>query len=341
VGLAGGGLLSLLIFLVFWLGGDLFFAKMGNSSLIFITGVVAALLTWVEQIDNIFSSALRGAEKFGYAASLEIVGKTTQMLFAVFAVWIWGGLGVLYTALLLGAFLKLISKAYFVIKIFSLKSLCPSFNSAHALVHNAKWGWLQGMGGLFFGVADRMLVGSFLGASSLAHYSIATQLAQQIHALCAASFSVIFPKVSRKLEGDKNFSLWRITKFLVVANFVIGTFLGLLLLIFGKKIMVLWLGQIEAEACADVLLYLIIAYWILAINVVPYYLLLSLGKVRFIGQVCIISGLLSIFTMYLAMQNYGLIGAALGRVVYATFTLSLIYPLMQHLRHHRKISLRI
>ena len=48
-------------------------------------------------------------------------------------------------------------------------------------------------------MASRMLVGSLLGASSLTYYSIAAQLAMQVHAASAAGLSVIFPKISRKL----------------------------------------------------------------------------------------------------------------------------------------------
>ena len=48
---------------------------------------------------------------------------------------------------------------------------------ADEMLHFAKWGWVQGVGSLVFGVADRLFVGSFLGATSLAFYSVASQLA--------------------------------------------------------------------------------------------------------------------------------------------------------------------
>ena len=45
-------------------------------------------------------------------------------------------------------------------------------------------------------------------------------------------------------------------------------------------ILTLWLGPDVAASSAGVLRYLIIAYWILALNVVPYYILLGMGRIQ-------------------------------------------------------------
>ena len=95
------------------------------------------------------------------------------------------------------------------------------------------------------------------------------------------------------------------------------------------------LGEAEAVASADLLWYLTIAYWLLAINVVPYYILLGLGRIRFIGISCIVAGAGAIFSMYVAIQAIGLIGAASGRIVYAVLTLVLIFPLVQRISQKR------
>ncbi|MDH4187665.1 MAG: oligosaccharide flippase family protein, partial [Nitrospira sp.] len=267
IALLGGGLVAALIFVVFWFAGDTFFEKMGDRSLVRLTGVVAALLAWIEQIDNVFASALKGGEEFGRAARIEMTSKTLQILAAVMAVTLWGSVVALYVALVFVAAARLFAKAWITRRFLAISSLRPSFVNLADILHYARWGWLQGVGGLLFGVADRLLVGSLLGAASLAHYSLASQLAQQIHALSASGFSVLFPKVSRKLTEDAHFSLWRLTKLTMVGNVLGSVALALGLLIFGRTILSLWLGEAEAEASAEALWYLTIAYWLLAINV--------------------------------------------------------------------------
>jgi O-antigen/teichoic acid export membrane protein len=332
ISLIGGGLLAALIFVVFWFAGDTFFEKMGDRSLVRLTGAVAALLAWIEQIDNVFASALKGAEQFGRAARIEMGSKTAQIFSTVLAVAVWESMTALYAALVLVAIARLIAKSWMVRRFLTLSSMRPSLANVGDTLHYAKWGWVQGVGGLLFGIADRLLVGSFLGAASLAHYSVASQLAQQIHALSAAGLSVLFPKVSRKLEGEANFSLWRITRLTMAGNFLVSSALALGLLIFGRKILSLWLGAAVAEASADVLWYLTIAYWILAMNIVPHFILLGLGRMRFIAISNFAAGVVLITTIYLLLPFHGLAGIGLARIAYGMVTLVNFVPLFWYVR---------
>ena len=73
--LIAGSLFSIFILAVFVMGADVFFNRMGDRSVLLLTGVVAAVLTVIDQIDNVFASALKGAEQFGRAAHIEMAGK--------------------------------------------------------------------------------------------------------------------------------------------------------------------------------------------------------------------------------------------------------------------------
>jgi len=336
IALAGGGLLGVLILFIYGLAGDVLFSKMGNSSLVLLTGVVAALLIWIEQIDNVFSSALKGAERFGLAAGIEIASKTIQILVAVLAVYIMQEVAALYMGLVFVAIVRVVAKHSIVSRTFGTPPIRPSANNLSDVLHLAKWGWLQGAGGLFFGVADRILVAAMLGATSLTHYSIATQLTMQIHALSAAGFSVLFPKVSRRLESNANFSLARITKLAMMVNFATSSALAIGLLLFGENILTWWLGKSETEVNTSILTSLIVAYWMLANNVVPYYILLGLGQMKIIGITSILFGVLSLLIMYVAIPIIGANGAPVGRIVYGAFTLALAYPLMRKIYNDSK-----
>lgn len=330
IAILGGGVLSLLVFLIFWFAGSLFLDRMGALPLVRTTGIAAALLLWIEQIDNVFSSSLKGAEHFGLAARIEIASKTAQILVAAVVLIPQPNLDGLYSALFFVALLRLTTKAALAKKQLNLISLKPTLSGSSELLHFAKWGWLQGIGGTLFSVADRMLVGSLLGASSLTYYSIASQLTMQIHAASAAGLSVIFPKVSRKLEGQGDFSLNRIAMLTMSANLLMGTALAAGLTIAGPFILRMWIGENSAAHVVTILPWLTIAYWLLAINVVPYYLLLGMGRMRFVGLTVLLAGLSAVVCMYYSTMRFGLAGTPVGRGVYAVISLALLGPLVQH-----------
>lgn len=328
IAMIGGGALATLVLLMFQLGGGSLLGKMGdNSRLIQMTGVVAAILLWLEQIDIVASSALKGAERFAQAAQLEILGKTVQMGVSMAATWHLATMDALYAALLLGAFARLALKLVSAKSTLGLKTLLPSTQRMGETLKFAKWGWLQGIGGVLFGVADRILIGSILGAASLTYYSIATQLAMQIHAVCAAALSVIFPIVSRKLGAGDNQSILRLARSSIVINIVLASILSLTLLITNDWILNLWLGQEQSRPVAQALLYLLPAYWLMAINVAAHYLLLSMGKIRFLAISNLVAGTLMATAAAIMMHHYGLLGAALSRTLYGVIILVNFIPL--------------
>jgi O-antigen/teichoic acid export membrane protein len=329
VALLGGCFFASVILLVYWLVGEVLFAKMGNPWLLRLTGIAAALLAWIEQLDNVYASTLKGAERFGNAARVEMAGRTVQIAAAIFSVVTSGTVEALYAALIIASIVRLWLKIHLVRKSMAIAVLRPSWSAAMKILHFSKWGWLQGIGAILFGVADRLFVGSFLGATHLAHYSIASQLASQVHAVAAAGISVTFPFVSRSRETDPSFSLRATTWLTFVETLIVSSGLAVLLLLFGKEILNLWVGSPEAEAAVGVLRYLAVAYWILAMNVAPHFLLLGLGRVRFVALSNLIAGLVSLPIMWQLIQAWNLEGVAVARGIYGVLTCVSFVPLLR------------
>lgn len=338
IAMLGGGGLALIVFSTFWMGASAFLEKMGDPELVRLTGMAAAVIIWLEQLDNVFSSAMKGAEQFGAAARVEIISKTTQIVAAAIILYKVPTLAALYSTLLAVAILRLAAKIVVTRRLLGLAKLRPSFRHASEILHFAKWGWLQGVGGVLFGVADRMLIGSLLGATSLTYYSIASQLALQVHAVSAAGLSVIFPKVSRSLEDGGAFSLRRFTRITFIGNLLLSTVLAAALLLFGPAFLQIWIGSEAAVPTARLLPWLVIAYWILALNIVFYYLLLGMGRIRFVSITVVVSGIFAAIVAYLSISSVGLIGAPAGRAAYAIMTLALVVPVVQLLRRENNVA---
>lgn len=332
----GGAALATVVLSLFWFGSDKLLERMDNAALVQMTGVFAALLIWIEQLDTVFSSAMKGAERFGQAARIEIAFKAIQIIAAAVSLVIWPSLLALYLVLLTTSVLRLLAKKRIATRLLALVNLHPSLEGARGFIEFAKWGWLQGIGSVLYGAADRVLIGSLLGASSLAYYSIASQLAMQVHAASAAGLSVIFPKISRNLESNENFSLRRVTTLTTVGNLLLSSALALALIVFGQQILDLWIGPDAAGPTAKILPWLVLAYWLLSFNVVPYYVLLGVGRIRFVGLTVLFAGISGITAIYLGITNLGFEGTPLGRGVYALASLALLFPLLRHFSRNRK-----
>jgi Na+-driven multidrug efflux pump len=127
-------------------------------------------------------------------------------------------------------------------------------------------------------------------------------------------------------------------KLTMAANLVLSSLLAGTLLVFGRQILVFWIGEEAAGPTGTVLPWLAVAYWVLALNVVPYYVLLGIGQVKFVGLTVLASGLVSVIAMYFSIASFGLLGAPLGRGIYALLTLALVVPLWPYVRSGSSIE---
>lgn len=324
IALVGGGILAVIIIGVFQFGSGPLFAKMGAKGVVRMTGFTAAGLSLIEQLDNVYASALKGAQKFATAAKVEILAKSAQIVVGLAIISVHGGLPGLYVGLMFVAVFRLGSKVYLAATELRLQHLfVPCFKGTGQVLGYAKWGWVQGLGGLLFGFSDRLLVGSLLGATSLAYYMLATQLAQQIHSIPAAGFSILFPYISQKRAGQPGWSIGNIIRPAFAANVVVSGCLSFILIFFGKPLLRVWIGQEKADLCANILRVLSIAYLILAQNIVPHFVLLGLGRMRFVSLINVVAGVLSVAAMLVLIKIFGLTGVGYGRILYGFVTIAI------------------
>ena len=327
IAIVGGGSLALIVASIFLLGGTSLLSRMGSASNIHWIGCSAALLIWIEQIDSVFSSSMKGFERFNLSAIVEMSAKTAQVLAALLAATWLSSVDAVFVALIVTAIARLIAKMTILRLVFHIRGIRPSLKSASAIFHWAKWGWLQGIGGVLFNAGDRLIVGSILGAASLAYYSIALQIAMQIHSIGSAFLSVVFPRASRILAMDAQVSLKRLIVVTLTGNFVLSSALAAFAWLLGPPLIIHWTRDPQSPAVG--LLYpLIFCYWLLSLNVAPHYMLLGMGKVRFVGLVSLMSGLIGIIAAFSAIHYLGITGAPAGRAAYGVASLALLAPIL-------------
>lgn len=279
---------------------------------------IGGILLGLRFVESVFLSCLRGFERYDLSAKISMGIRIGTLVFAVSLVAV--GYGVVAILLMTcGATLAGIAVQVLAIRrLLPIADFWPSVEPAaiREVLGFGIYSWLQGIGGILFTHADRLLIGALLGPAPLAYYTICTQLAQQIHALPAAALNFLFPMMSSLCETGERKELRRLFLRFVLINLVFAFSLFLPLVLFGRLIMTLWMGADFANQSYVLLLLLSVAYFLLAINIVPHNTLLGVGRIRFVSLMNLGGGFLSLVAAGLLIPHLGVQGAAMGRMFY-------------------------
>ncbi|HXG28349.1 MAG TPA: oligosaccharide flippase family protein [Nevskiales bacterium] len=334
VALLGGLATALLLATAVHLLPETLYARLGTPAQMAQIALLAGLLILTEQVDGVFTGAIRGLERFDRAAQIEVVAKFATVAAGAAVAWYSKTLLPVLGTMALLTILRACAKGWLASRLLGASALWPCWDAVQVREGLAfgKWTWLQGLGGLFFAAADRLIVGSQLGAEALARYGICLQLAQQIHTLPSAALGVAFPAVSRRLQGEGQGALRRVAGYALGINVLLALLLALPMILAAKFILSLWIDAAFAAQAADVFVWLCGAHLLLALNVAAHYLLLGAGNARFVSLSNLAGGIAGLVASVALIPVLGLIGAAQARLSYAAVTFANHLALSRALR---------
>ena len=174
---------------------------------------------------------------------------------------------------------------------------------------------------------DNIVIGIFLGASTVTTYSIAYRLCFLATYIFSIITQTIFPTFTKlytleDMDGLKSLYL-KTVKISVVIMVPIGLFLGF----FGRSFINLWVGE-DNFAGINVLLVLISMDFLHAFGTPAGLLLQAVGKnKRFMFSEILNAGLNLLLSLIL-VRRIGLVGVALGTLIASACTSSWIVPLL-------------
>jgi O-antigen/teichoic acid export membrane protein len=320
VTLAASGTVAAVIALGATAAPSAWFAGMGDMADIRFIAFAGAAMIAMEQIDTVFAGTIRGVERYDVSARLELAAKLATVLASVAMAALARSLAPIVLVVLALMVMRTLAKARSASRLLGQGALWPQWNRGHVRTAFAfgKWTWVQSIGAMLFATVDRLLVGSILGAVALAQYSVAVQLAQQVQTLPAAGAQVLLPRVSRLDSQGVSYRSMAIKVTVGVVGLASACALALILL--GERIMTLWVGTSIAVAVAGTLSLLAVGYALLAVNVVPHYVLLGAGRARFVALSNLLAGVVAVAVTWFLIPRMGLAGAATGRFFYAAVT---------------------
>jgi O-antigen/teichoic acid export membrane protein len=270
----------------------------------------------VRAVESVFLSTVRGFERYDLTARIAILGKAATLVAAILltalghdvVAILWATVGVMM--------LTAAGQGWNVRRLAPQVRWWPHMDPAtlREVMGFGVWTWLQGLAGILFAHADRLLVAILLGTTSLTYYTVCVQLAQQIHLVLAAGSAYVFPAVSY-LTATRSPDLRRF--YLAHSRTVsaIAAGLALALALLGPALLRLWMGAEFAEATGSLLPVLAIGYGLFAANsIVPFFVMNGAGLVREQTVVSLGSGLLAAVLALVLLPYVGLVGAAAARL---------------------------
>lgn len=301
------------------------FERMGGTREVTFALMFAALNLVLGQADAVYACGLRGLERFGTAARLEIGFKFASVGTSMVVAWITRDLLAVMVAMGVCFLFSSIAKGVTLGRLVGgsvLRIELRNRELLRAVLGFGWWNWLAGLGGLLFVHADRLLIGALIGATAVGYYAVCTQLAQQVHALPAAAMAFLFPLMSRRLQTHDAGSLSRVRNYGVVVNIGMSVILGILMFVAGPTLLALWMGEPFAAESSHILLWLTLAYFVLSLNVAPYYLLLGHNEARYVSVANLAGGGMGLLAAVILLPSLGVIGAAQARMVLGLTTLA-------------------
>ena len=293
------------------------FVRMGPPAEVSTILMLGIAILAVQEIDSVFTGALRGAQRFDLAAQIEIAIRLLWVGAVVGTAWMTrSATDALIASVVVGT-LKVVVKGSVTQRILKGPCLVPSRAAApiQRVLHMGKWLWVQGVGGLLFSVVDRLAVGAIFGPIDLARYSICMQLAQLVHGVQATALQPVVPWISSRLASRQSTSVTTLTRISVLGGMAC-TVVPLTLLTFADTFLGAWIGAQFAQENSGVCRVLLAAYGLLAFNIPVHYLLLGLGNVRFLATTNILAGVLSLGASLL-LSYWGFTAFVLGKLLFA------------------------
>ncbi len=213
--------------------------------------------------------------------------------------------------------------------------LLPSWNTGavRSVMSFACFSSVQGLSGVAFNQADRLIIGALLGPLEVGYYSVCAQATQPIHGIVASGLHFLFPHLSARSNSTARSGFRRIVVSALWCNVAAVTLLSVPMVLFSKGLLSAWMGSSFAGHTSSLLALLALASGFLALNVTPHYALLALGHVRYVTAINLVAGVAMLVTMALLVPRFGLAGAAFGRLVYGPITW-LMYVKLNSLLHN-------
>jgi O-antigen/teichoic acid export membrane protein len=288
----------------------------------------SCVLIVIRAVETVWVSTLRGASLYGQAFYVSGICRLLTLAAALALPLVTKSVAAMLGAAVLICGCGLVAQKWLVKRALGMGRVTPRLER-HLLAPLLAFGaftWIQSAAGLVFTQIDRLIVGVAFGATQVAAYAICAQLTQPIYGIAAAGLHFMFPYMARNKDGHSGAGLlWGFT-----ANAAFVATAVALLMLYGRRILVLIGGRGMDGNAEHLLLLLTYASALAALSVTGTYAMLALGRARQVAVCSVAGGLLGALALLPLTRLMGVAGPGYARILYGIVILTIYIPLSAH-----------
>lgn len=171
---------------------------------------------------------------------------------------------------------------------------------------------------------DRFIIGAVLSVSFVTYYSTPVDMLMKLQVFSAALMAVVFPAFAASYLSNTDRTQVLFTKSAWLLGIVMF-FVALLTVLFGQKILSLWLDEAFAQQSEWVLYWAAIGLFVNALSFVPFALLQAIGRADITAKINLIELPFYFAALFFALEQWGIVGAAIASTLRLTSNAFLLF----------------
>src|SRR5215467_7062242 len=213
-----------------------FKVSLSNQPLAVASIRAGSFILFVKSIDGVLASGLRAFERYALSSSAAMTVRLLTTVCAIILTAAGKNVFVILVATAGATILGLLMQAV------ALKRLVRSLRIRLTVDREAMseicgfgiYSWIQGVAGVLFMHADRLVIAALLSTSALTYYTVCLQLTQPIHGVIWAAFGFLFPYISARQHSTSNAAIRRVYRLSLAVGLSAAMVFTMILLAFGN-----------------------------------------------------------------------------------------------------------
>lgn len=280
---------------------------------------LAALGFFVGQVENYLQSVPQSLMRYDIASRIEMLFGTCVPLLTVGVLMLGYGL---FEVILV----RVIASAVNCLVLWQcIRRLLPELawrkpgdRIRRELLGFSAYSFLSRFSTMSYAYADKLIIGSLVGVTGLAYFSVAAALANRILSLTYRLSGVFFPAASALAARGELERLGRL--YLKASRYVVFINASVLVLVavFSYQILYYWMNPAFARAGQVVLAVMALSQFVDSLTSLPSLVNDGMGHPRFSGMFALARALVGLVIVYLGVAGWGIDGAAWGHLAAST-----------------------
>jgi O-antigen/teichoic acid export membrane protein len=288
---------------------------------------VAGFSFLFSMVGKVFRSVPLAVQRYEFPLAINVALNTASAVATIVLVYSGFGLGAVVTVVAAVEAARATASAVVARRLLSRSVMTPSFDRATfaRLARFSGYLFLASVGAIVLFEFDRLLIGALAGVKTVSYYVVPGAVAAQIYIAVTSLASITIAASSDLVaRGDvERLHQLYVRSTRAVVPFILS--LSIPVFILADQGLRYWISADFADHSTDVLRLLVLTYAILALTIVPWNIVVGVGRPRLPATFNALLAVLNVALVIVLVPLFGIVGAASAYLVSSVPALGLIW----------------